>query len=230
MSKHTEKLRKLGELSTNQWLGLGIALGGPEQVEKLLRCRKVTVTFDAGEKHAIVTAEPPEQRWEEVNGVICFTVTSHGTTGPEWLKRSPTPNFRQIDGWCEDILDSPEFKATSGVTYEVAVLTGRLFSDHARKLRKVRTDARRRNFGTPNAEVACLIREAFSDEELEAMGFRDIVVMHKSIKDREHDKMLLCVSSREEGGLLSVHEDDSLFTFERDTGFAFLLPSRRFPD
>ena len=59
MSKHTEMLWQLGEFKMNQLLALGVKLGGPEQVEKLLGCNEVTVTFGDNSAHATVVGAVP---------------------------------------------------------------------------------------------------------------------------------------------------------------------------
>ncbi|MGH7926720.1 MAG: hypothetical protein ACREQV_02875, partial [Candidatus Binatia bacterium] len=134
MSKHTKKLQQLGKFSLNQWLELGIALGGPKQVKKLLRCKKITVTFDTSDKLATVTAEPPvtpDPRWREEGGMVHFTLISNGTPGEEWITQFEA-NGRRLNKWAKALLRSPDFKPTNGVAYNVAVLKGELFSDSDR--------------------------------------------------------------------------------------------------
>ena len=47
---------------------------------------------------------------------------------------------------------------------------GILFEDSNRISKNIRAEAEHRNLEKPNAEVACLIREKFTDEELKNMG------------------------------------------------------------
>src|SRR5687767_5139046 len=92
-------------------------LGGEEGVERFLR----------GE---IIVAEPARS-WREEDGVIYFSVTSDGTTGEDWIKRLEGNGFRVRD-YAKQVLRSPDFKPTNGVTTEVAVLQGMLFEDRNR--------------------------------------------------------------------------------------------------
>ena len=70
MSKHTEELRRLGELTLNDWLALGIKLGGRDRVRELQICDKVTVKFDAARKEATVEAEKPSQSCLRLYGKV----------------------------------------------------------------------------------------------------------------------------------------------------------------
>ncbi|MBU1160160.1 hypothetical protein KKD04_03220 [Patescibacteria group bacterium] len=130
--------------------------------------------------------------WREESGVIYFSVTSDGTSGQDWIKRFESNGF-QVSDWAKSILHSLDFKPTLGVTTEIAIIKGGLFSDSERTTRKICLEAERRNLSKPNAEVACLIREKFSDKEIKAMGLWWIVTMHEPIKDSGGDPRLLHV-------------------------------------
>ena len=126
--------------------------------------------------------------------------------------------------YTKSILRSKDFKPTSGVTYEVAVLKGSLFSDDDRTAQNIRDKANEMNLTTPNAEVACLIREQFSDKEIEAMGLWYIVAMHEPIKDSDGLPNLLAAFRGVDGRWLyayDVYPDDRWY---RGCGFAFLVP------
>ncbi len=169
-----------------------------------------------------LTVSEPVRRWREENGVIYFSVTSDGTTGEEWIARLIGRGFR-VGDYAKSVLRSADFKPTSRVTTEVAVLKGSLFTDSERITKKVRKEAERRKFGKPNAEVACLIREMFTDKELEAMGLVWIVVMHEPINDSDGDPTLLYAVRRGDGSWLDtywVNPDNKWFL---GNGFAFSL-------
>ncbi len=88
-------------------------LGGENGVDKFLR----------GE---IAVAEPMS-RFRERDGVIYFTLpATDGTTGPVWINRLEAKGFR-LSKWSKDVLNSPEFRPTTGVVREIAVLKGMLF-------------------------------------------------------------------------------------------------------
>lgn len=162
--------------------------------------------------------------WREEDGVIYFSVTSDGTTGKDWMRRLADKGFNISIG-AKQVLDSSYFYPSKGVTTEVAVLKGMLFEDCDRTKLKIRIEAIRRKFLQPNPEVACLIREKFTDDEVEAMGLEYIVVMHYPIKDYCGDICLMCLDgSSENGPFLSAYPympDEE--PQSRDEGFAFAV-------
>jgi len=109
------------------------------------------------------------------------------------------------------------------VTYEIAVLKGMLFEDSNRVTKKIRAEADKRGFTTPNAEVACLIREQFSDDELEAMGLWWIVTMHEPIKDSDGVPSLLGAHRLGDGRWLGAYCACPGSGWGRDDGFAFVV-------
>ena len=161
------------------------------------------------------------RNWLEEDGVVYFSVTSEGTTGLAWIKRFEKKGFSVNDD-AKSVLCSDRFKPTNGVTTEVAVLRDRLFVDkydivwlHACY---VKNEANRRSLKRPNAEVACLIREKFSDEEIEVMGLQYILVMHKLINSNGR-RFFLEVNSGSGFKLLAEPHDRWHMGF----GFAFAV-------
>lgn len=123
-------------------------------------------------------------KWREEDGVIYFSVTSDGTTGEGWIERLENKRC-YINKHAKSVLCSKNFKPTSGVTSEIAILRGSLFEIDDRITHKIRTEARKRKFIEPNIEVACLIREMFTDEQIFYMNInstvRDLIVMHEPV-------------------------------------------------
>lgn len=169
-----------------------------------------------------LTVSEPTRSWREQDGVIYFSVTSKGTTGTQWIERLEKKGF-QVGDYAKSMLRSEDFKPTSGVTTEVAVLKGMLFEDNDRITKKIRAEADKRNLKKPNAEVACLIREKFSDRELEAMGFWWIVVMHEPIKDPHGAPRLLNAHRLGGGRWFGADCDGPDGGWHRDDGFAFAV-------
>ncbi|MFA6300840.1 MAG: hypothetical protein WC609_00650 [Candidatus Paceibacterota bacterium] len=198
---------KYGELNLGQIEAVVNKLGGMEGVNRFLR-------------DELMVSEPAH-RFRVENGVIYLSVTSDGTTGPEWTKRLEKKGYRLGD-YAKQILCSKDFKPTKDVTTKIAILKGTLFSDEDRITEKIRTEAAKRNLTKPNAEVACLIRENFSDEELEAMGLIWVVIMHEPIKDSDGDPRLLDAGRDVEGGWLDANYDYPVSRWARDDGFAFV--------
>ncbi|MBU2263186.1 hypothetical protein KJ750_00805 [Patescibacteria group bacterium] len=160
------------------------------------------------------------RQWRERDGVIYFSVTSDGTTGEGWISRLENKGF-QVSDWAKSILRSPDFKPTS-VTTEIVVFKGRLFSDSNRTTKNIRAEAERRNLAKPNAETACLIREKFSDKEIESMELWWIVTMHDPIKDSDGDSYLLRVGRYDRW--LRVCDGSPVYGWDHDFGFAFVVP------
>ena len=162
--------------------------------------------------------------WMEKDGVIHLSVTSYGTTGSQWITRLEKKDFR-LSKWAKDVLNSPNFKSTTGITYNCVVLKGEFFSDEDRITSKIRAEADKRKFAKPNAEVACLIRENFSDEDIEAMGLIWLVTMHEPINDSGGAQNLLCAHRYGVvGRRLSAFYGYPSGRWRRVDGFVFLAP------
>lgn len=161
--------------------------GSPEDLERIGEDRVLRQTLagyiiNVSVQSTNAPETKPVRAWREQDGIFYFSVTSDGTSGPDWITRLESKGSG-VGSYAKSVLRSPDFKPTSDVTIEIAVLPGTLWSDGDRITRKIRAKAKKRKLGKPNAEVACLIREMFTDEEIEAMGLWWIVAMHKPIKD-----------------------------------------------
>jgi hypothetical protein len=172
---------------------------------------------NAGEVHISVI----KPKWIEKNGVVYFSVTSDGTTGEQWIVRLESKGFR-VRSYAKSVLRSKDFKPTETV-YKIAVLKGMLFNDSDRITKNIRVEADKRKFITPNAEVACLIRERFSDKELEIMGLYWIVTMHEPIKDSDGDPGLLRADRDGGGSWLRAHYDRPGNKWDCSSGFVFVV-------
>ena len=172
--------------TTSEFASASLTVGQLNAIVKKLGGHDAALKFLRGE---LIVSEPTLS-WREQDGVIYLSVTSDGTTGPEWIARLEKKGFRVSD-YAKSVLCSSDFKPTSGITTEIAILKGMLFEDSNRVTKKIRAEAKSRKLMKPNAEVACLIRENFSDEEIEAMGLYWIVAMHEPINDSDGDPLLL---------------------------------------
>lgn len=169
-----------------------------------------------------LTVSEPTRNWREQDGIIYLSVTSDGTTGPQWIERLEGKGFRLSD-YAKNVLRSPDFKPTHGVITEIAILKGMLFEDNNRITKKIRAEADKRKLTKPNAEVACLIRENFSDEEIEAMGLWWIVVMHEPINVSGGDPSLLSADRLVGGRWLLAYYGKPDGRWSREDGFAFVV-------
>ncbi|QQG42669.1 MAG: hypothetical protein HYW15_00365 [Candidatus Giovannonibacteria bacterium] len=169
-----------------------------------------------------LSVSEPTRSWRKEDGVIYFSVISDGTTGEDWVTRLESKGFR-VGDYAKQVLRSPSFVPTKGVTTEVAVLNGMLFEDNDRITKKIRAEADKRKLEKPNAEVACLIREKFTDEEIKAMGLWWIVAMHEPINDSDGLPDLLYADRDADGRWLLAYYDRPGVRWPRDSGFAFAV-------
>jgi hypothetical protein len=153
--------------------------GGPDGVLRFLR----------GE----TSVSEPTRSWREENGIIFFSVTSDGTTGEGWIERLESKGVCVGDAGKLALL-SPKFKPASGVTTDVAVLKGMLFKSGGRGTKEIIAKASERKLSNPKAEVACLIRDRFTNEAIGKMGLRSIVVMHEPITEASSYPVRLAAS------------------------------------
>lgn len=159
--------------------------------------------------------------WSEKDGVIYFTVTSDGTTGEQWIAKLEVGGKR-VGNYAKQLLRSEKFKPTSGITYNVAVIKGEVFSDNDRYTSNIRAEAKRRKFTTPPAELACLIRQKFPDADIEKMGLLWIVTLHEPIEDFDGHPHLLG-AHRLGDYALSTYWDYPGCRWGRGYGLAFLV-------
>ncbi len=203
---------------STEFASAGLTVGQLNAIVKKLGGAEAALRFLRGE----LTVSEPGCLWREQDGVIYFSVTSDGTTGEAWIKRLESKGYRLSD-WAKSVLISSDFKPTSGVTTEIGVLKGMLFSDDNRVTKKIRAEAEQRKWFTPNAEVACLIREMFSDEEIEAMGLWWIVTMHEPIEDSVGVPLLLSAGRDDGGRWLRAYYGRPDDPWLRSRGFAFAV-------
>src|SRR3989344_2458381 len=201
MSKYPKTLGRIEAVWNKQ--------GGEDGVDRFLRNELTVSTLT--------------RSWREEDGVIYLPpLVSDGTTGPLWIPRLEKQGFR-IEDYVKQVLRSPDFKPTNGVTTEIAVLKGVLFEDNDRSTKKIRAEADKRKLEKPNAELACLIREKFTDKEIEAMGLVWIATMHEPINDSDGIPNLLCASRRGDGRWLSGYYGEPDRRWARGSGFAFAV-------
>lgn len=203
---------------STEFASAGLTAGQLNAIVKKLGGHDMALRFLRDE----LSVSESTRSWREKDGVIYFSVTSDGTTGEDWITRLESKGFR-VGNYAKQVLRSPDFKPTNGVTTEVAVLKGMLFEDNDRITKKIRAEAERRKLTKPNAELACLIREKFTDKEIEAMGLIWIVAMHEPIKDSGGDSSLLDAGRIVDGRWLGTCFDSPDNEWYRGSGFAFAV-------
>jgi len=200
---------KYNDLTLGQIEAVVNKLGGMECLQRFLQDK-------------LIVSEPIRS-WHEQDDIIYFGVTSDGTTGKDWTTRLEKKGFR-IGYHAKRVLLSPYFKPSNGVKTEVAVFRGSLFENRGRNTGSLRSEVDKHGFKKPNAEISCLIREKFTDEEIEAMGLRRIEVIHESNISFDHVPCLLGADRDDDGRWLRTIRDRTsceLYGF----GFAYAMPS-----
>ena len=168
------------------------------------------------------TKRKKKPKWLEKDGVIYFSVTSDGTSGEEWVKRLRGNRFR-VGCYARHLLCSPSFVPTSDITTKVAILKSMLFKDNDLVKSKICAEAKRRKLSKPNAEVACLIREKFSDADIKAMGLICIVAMHESSCAMGYGPYLLDANRYDDGRWLGTYDVGPGNGWCHGYGFAFAV-------
>lgn len=167
--------------------------------------------------------EPFRKLVEAVSDMIVRYVTSDGRTGEQFIADLEKARYN-VGDWAKDVMRKPAFVSTNGQTYQLVVIKGEEFEDDDRITSNIRAEAARRGYLTPPAEVAPLLREQISDEELERMGFWGLVVMHEPITDSDGDPDLLGLDRRGEGRWLDACFSEPGYPWSSGRWFVFLVP------
>lgn len=195
--------------------------------EKLTKQMSVNVKKLGGRNKAIkfshdkLSVLEPIHKWFEQDSIIYLDVISDGTTGPGWIKRLEKRGCR-LSCNVKSMLLSTKFKPTKDVMTKITILKGNLFNDDNYTVFGLNDLAIKHNLSKPNAEVACLIRENFSNEDLEAMGLIWIAIMHEPVNDFEGNSGILRVSRYRNDCWLNAYyvgPDSGRF---KGRGFAFI--------
>ncbi|MDE1975179.1 MAG: hypothetical protein KGI49_01570 [Patescibacteria group bacterium] len=143
-------------------------------------------------------------------------------TREQWEKHLESRGFRLSD-WARNVLRRASEAPTNGVAYHIVVRPGSKISSRDRVTKKIRAHATEKGWKTPHWEVACLIRDTFSDEQLEKMGLWWIVTMHEPITDSGCGPSLLDSCRNDDGRWLGASCDGPGDEWLGDGGFAFVV-------
>lgn len=175
---------------------------------------------------------------------IAFTVIGTGLSGAEWLKRLEKGG-QTVSDRARDILTRPDYDANhrleTGKEYKIVLVNGNeIPKDSERKTDKLKEFARRELGRTENlraferrelgekavaelkGEHALLIREKFTNAELEKMGLWYIVILHKPIVDSSGDARVLDTDRADDKPWVSAFCDDPDHRWSNRGAFAFL--------
>ena len=152
-------------------------------------------------------------------------VVSDGRSGTDFIRTLKAANWR-ISDWAQDVMKKPAFTATNSTRYKLVVIKGDEF-DHDPTTDEIRALASERNYLTPPAEVAPLLREFLSDKDLETMGVFWLAVMHEPIIDSDGRPGVLFVNRDHDGRWLSAYWANPNDPWSRYGGWVFLAPQAR---
>ncbi len=211
------ELAKLWKLQTSV---NGMILDGKRLPGPLNDFLQRMIDGDIGMMPVIPSVSPVTVWTVDNEGNTHFTVTSNGMTHEQWEKYLESRGFRLSD-WARNVLRRASEAPTNGVAYPIVVRPGSKISSRDRITKKIRAHATEKGWKTPHWEVACLIRDTFTDEQLEKMGLWWIVTMHEPITDSGGDPSLLHSDRSDDGRWLYASYGRPGDRWDVDGGFAF---------
>ncbi len=163
------------------------------------------------------------------NGRFHFTVIGAGLESKHWAKRLKDGGH-ELSKWAKDVLSKADYdkkhRLEDGKVYKLALVLGTEFSsDSERSTTDLKTFALR-EIGEQaviglKGELALLIREKFTNTELELVGLWYIAVLHEPISDSGGGPSVLR-SSRRAGSFVHAPCDYPDKQWHDDGAFAFL--------
>ncbi len=224
--------RNDGDINDVEWL----SAGGNFKTISLLRLRRVRlVPIDENvAKHEVFASLRPDTETTpkytvDADGNIHFIVTSNGFTAEHWItyfeneKKDSTGKSYKVSDRAKGVLRNATEAPTNGVVYHMVVRPGSKIVSRDRITKKIRAFATAKGWVTPHWEVGPLIRDMFTDEQLEQMGLWYIVAMHDSIVS-DDGPGLLCAYRFDGGRLLRANYGRPGVKWDDLGGFGFVVP------
>lgn len=173
--------------------------------------------------------EQPKQFWREDKGILYFDVVSSGRNPDDWIVRLYASEC-WLGGhhYVKDMLLLGGFTPTNK-KHTIAVMRDSLFPKSASRA-EMDGEAARHGFIKPTMEIACLMREAVSSEDIRRMGFDALMVMHEPVKTRSrHESLhnvnvLLMLYEFEERACLGAHFCGAPSLYKKNRGFIYAVP------
>ena len=150
------------------------------------------------------------------------TVTSNGRSGKEWIAEL---NKQRINMFVHDHLKRDDWKSTTGMLYHPVLLRGDSFSDIERSTSNIRRTAKDLGLITPPMELAPLLREKITDEEIVGLGLWRMIVMSEPRHDNGGNMSVLGLDHRDnEAPWLRAFVENPPQGWVKQDGFVFILP------
>lgn len=154
-------------------------------------------------------------------------LTATGLTGKEWIERIEKGEYK-ISTYAKDLLLSEDFNkniSKKGAEFNVCIVPqielglGKYVST-----KEIKEYAEKKGWSVPTPEIACLVREAVSDKEMEDMGVWYIAALHEPIKDSDGDPRVLFAYRDDDGRRLGTFWGDPDDQWGTGGAFPFLVP------
>ena len=153
-----------------------------------------------------------------------ITVISDGTTGEKWITSLEKSGI-VVSRYAKELLQSKDFIPTTAVVYKVAIIKGDELSDKQLiTIKDIREEVENRGYLTPPVELACLLREKLSNDDLKKMGLRWLITLHKPIVDSFGGPSLLGADANVAEPWLDACYGGPARRWVRESGFACVVP------
>lgn len=155
-------------------------------------------------------------------------VTSNGKAGSDWVMHFAQKKYPVVD-YAKQVLTIQHedgkvtFVGTNGVTYKPVVIPGDCFTDDERTTENIRSVGASFKLITPPAELACILRDALTNEQIREMCLW-LIPMHDPIEDADGNPSLLGVSALVAKSYLIACLGYPTKRWNREYGFVFLSP------
>jgi len=153
--------------------------------------------------------------------VSFFRVASQGRSSEELISGKKSSGCF-VNDWARGVMNSPAFITTDGRNYKSVIIRGDEFEDDDRSTWRIREKALKLGYRTPLAEVAPLLEEQVTDQDIREMDLWGLVVMHEPILVGGHPFLL---SFRKEPRFFGVSRGTPHALWSRRLGFVFLAPT-----
>ncbi len=175
----------------------------------------------------VPTTPTNDDKWTiDDEGNVRFTLVSTGFTRKQWREHLERRGF-VLERWTMNPLfcsakDVP-VETQAGTTHEVLLRPGSRMGEGNCTREKISSQANENGWITPHWEIACLIRDTFTDKQLKQMGLRRIVTMHEPFKDYRGNPHMLITSRDAKGNDLCLEYVEPGEVLHKSDGFAFVL-------
>jgi len=154
-------------------------------------------------------------------------LTTLGLSGPQWIKRLEKKGYK-ISDYAKYIILSVDFKKArlkKGIEVNVNFVTVRDLGKERATTQEIKDYARTQGYEIPTPEIALLLREAVSDEDIEALGGWYVAALHEPIKDSDGDPNVLFADRDGEGRWVNAGWDRPDGDWDAGGAFAFVVPA-----